>query len=74
MSEHKRSLLNRFEKEDLIDRIIALEGRLHKKKQFAKKVKANLTASRKYNGQLRKKVLYLQSRIVDYFPKRASLP
>jgi len=74
MSEHKRSLLNQFEKEDLINRILALEERLNKKKLFAEKVKANLSASRKYNGQLRKKVLYLQSRIVDYFHKQASLP
>ena len=74
MSEHKRSLLNQFGKEDLINRILALEERLNKKKLFAEKVKANLSASRKYNGQLRKKVLYLQSRIVDYFHKQASLP
>jgi hypothetical protein len=66
----KRSTLTEHDKEDLVVLVLELQDKLHKKKRFIEKIKRKLVASRQYNGRLTEKVVYLRSKVVDYYKER----
>lgn len=63
--------LNERDKDYLIGLVLELNHKLSKKRATAKKFQTDLEAARRSNQQLKEKITYLRSRIVEHHAQPA---